>query len=130
MTVKFCVPYPPAKHTNPSSKKTKPWHQIQRIKIIKTLRQLSWAGVDGGGVSSWQSLPMKGSEQKSQLDGVPVVVQWLTNPARIHEVAGSIPTLARGLRIQRCCELWCMQVADTTRIPHCCGYGVSWRLQL
>ena len=27
--------------------------------------------------------------------GVPVVVQWLTNPTRNHEVAGSIPALAQ-----------------------------------
>ena len=28
-------------------------------------------------------------------DGVPVVVQWLTNLTRNHEVAGSIPALAQ-----------------------------------
>ena len=27
--------------------------------------------------------------------GVPVVVQWLTNPTRNHEVAGSVPGLAQ-----------------------------------
>ena len=27
--------------------------------------------------------------------GVPVVVQWLTNPTRNHEVVGSIPGLAQ-----------------------------------
>ena len=27
--------------------------------------------------------------------GVPVVAQWLTNPARSHEVAGSVPALAQ-----------------------------------
>ena len=26
--------------------------------------------------------------------GVPVVAQWLTNPTRNHEVAGSVPALA------------------------------------
>ena len=30
--------------------------------------------------------------------GVPVVVQWLTNPTRNHEVAGSIPGLAQGVK--------------------------------
>ena len=29
---------------------------------------------------------------------VPVVVQWLTNPIRNHEVAGSIPALARRVK--------------------------------
>ena len=27
--------------------------------------------------------------------GVPVMVQWLTNPTRNHEVAGSVPALAQ-----------------------------------
>ena len=30
--------------------------------------------------------------------GVPVVAQWLTNPTRNHEVAGSIPGLAWWVR--------------------------------
>jgi len=34
------------------------------------------------------------STQKSDW-GVPVVVQWLTNPTRNHEVAGSVPALAQ-----------------------------------
>ena len=32
---------------------------------------------------------------KSQNSGVPVVAQWLTNPTRNHEVAGSVPALAQ-----------------------------------
>jgi len=32
---------------------------------------------------------------KNEAIGVPVVVQWLTNPTRNHEVAGSIPALAQ-----------------------------------
>ena len=30
--------------------------------------------------------------------GVPVVVQWLTNPTRNHEVAGSVPALAQWIK--------------------------------
>jgi len=29
------------------------------------------------------------------ISGVPVVAQWLTNPTKNHEVAGSIPGLAQ-----------------------------------
>ena len=35
------------------------------------------------------------------------MAQWLTNPTRNHEVAGSIPGLVSGLRIWCCHELWC-----------------------
>ena len=30
--------------------------------------------------------------------GVPVVAQWLTNPTRNHEVAGSVPALAQWIK--------------------------------
>ena len=31
----------------------------------------------------------------NSLEGVPVVAQWVTNPTRNHEVAGSVPELAQ-----------------------------------
>ena len=33
--------------------------------------------------------------KKKKKVGVPVVAQWLTNPTRNHEVAGSVPALAQ-----------------------------------
>ena len=35
---------------------------------------------------------------KNSLGGVPIVAQWLTNPARNHEVEGSIPGLAQWVK--------------------------------
>ena len=32
---------------------------------------------------------------KEERKGVPVVAQWLRNPTRNHEVAGSVPALAQ-----------------------------------
>ena len=40
---------------------------------------------------------------KQILLGVPLMAQWLPNPAGIHEDMGSIP----GVRIWHCHELWC-----------------------
>ena len=49
-------------------------------------------------------------KERIQKKGVPVVAQWLTNPTRNHEVAGSVPALAQWVNdpaIRRCRELWC-----------------------
>ena len=40
--------------------------------------------------------------------GVPVVAQWLTNPTRNHEVAGSVPALAQWVNGPALHELLCM----------------------
>ena len=39
--------------------------------------------------------------------GVPVVAQQVKNLTSNHKDAGSIPGSLSGLRIWRCCELWC-----------------------
>ena len=45
--------------------------------------------------------------KKKVCSGVPVVVQWLTNPTRNREVAGSIPGLAQWVDDLACHDLWC-----------------------
>ena len=50
------------------------------------------------------------------------MAQWLTNSTRNHEVAGSIPGIARGLRIQSCRELWCR---SQTRLGSCVAVAVA-----
>ena len=35
------------------------------------------------------------TQTKSREDGAPFVAQWLMNPTRNHEVAGSVPALAQ-----------------------------------
>ena len=34
-------------------------------------------------------------KKESSISGVPIMAQWLTNPTRNHEVAGSVPALAQ-----------------------------------
>ena len=46
-------------------------------------------------------------KEKRKKRGVPVVVQWLTNPTRNHEVAGSVPALAQWVNDPALPELWC-----------------------
>ena len=45
------------------------------------------------------------------------MAQWLTNPTRNHVVAGSIPGLASGLRIQSCRGLWSRPAATAPIKP-------------
>ena len=63
--------------------------------------------------------------------GLPIVAQWVKDPARIHEDVGSIPALAQWVKdpalLQAAIKL---QRRDVAWIPCCCGYGVGQQLQL
>ena len=65
--------------------------------------------------------------------GVPVVVRWLTNPTRNHEVAGSVPALTQWVNDPGLPDPGLpgavVYVADAARIPRCCGSGEGRWLQ-
>ena len=57
------------------------------------------------------------------------MAQWLTNLTGNHEVAGLTPGPAQWVKDP---VLLCtvVEFADVVQIPHCCGCGVGWQLQL
>ena len=59
----------------------KAFDKVQHPFMIKTLAKV---GIEGTFLNIIKAIY-----------GVPVVAQWLTNPTRNHEVAGSVPALAQ-----------------------------------
>ena len=52
----------------------------------------------GQKIYSYLEMGMKQQLPKKDLQGVPIMVQWLTNPTRNHEVAGSNPGLTQWVK--------------------------------
>ena len=61
--------------------------------------------------------PVKMTMIQKSLHGVPVVVQWLTNPTRNQEVVGSIPGLAQWIVDPVLLWLWCRPEATAPIRP-------------
>ena len=60
--------------------------------------------------------------------------QQVKNRTSIHEVAGSIPDLAQWVKgsglVTSCGVMSRVKVSGAAQIPHFCGCGVGWQLQL
>jgi len=65
--------------------------------VVRAIKAWPGGKADWGKFSQCHLLFGRLSLKQNQLRGVPVVAQWLTNPTRNHEVAGSgsIPALAQ-----------------------------------
>jgi len=64
----------------------------QRPAAAAQIRPLAWEPPYAADAALKRQKRKKIKEKKY---GVPVVAQWLTNPTRNHEVAGSVPALAQ-----------------------------------
>ena len=66
----------------------------RRLAATAPIRPLAWELPYAVGAAQEMAKRPK-TNKKNKNIGVPVVVQWLTNPTRNHEVAGSVPALAQ-----------------------------------
>ena len=64
----------------------------RRPTAVASIRPLAWEPPYATGVALEKD---KNKQTNKQTSGVPVMAQWLTNPTRNHEVAGSVPALAQ-----------------------------------
>ena len=65
---------------------------------IAPIRPLDWESPYAMGAAlekAKRQEKKKKKEKERKIQGVPVMVQWLTNPTRNHEVEGLIPSLAQ-----------------------------------
>ena len=68
----------------------------RRLVATAPIRPLAWEPLYAEGAAQEMAKRQKKKKIiKKLILGVPVVAQWLTNPTRNHEVAGSVPALAQ-----------------------------------
>ena len=68
----------------------------QRLAATVPINPLPWKPQND--INEAQKKEKKKKKKKNIKWGVPVMAQWLTNPTRNHEVAGSIPGLAQWVK--------------------------------
>ena len=80
-------------------------------------------------ISPFVVVPPRGAEFRIWKPGIPVMAQWLTDPTRNREIAGSIPGLAQWVKDLALpwAVVW---VADAAWILRCCDSGAGQWLQL
>ena len=61
---------------------------IQKLEDLKGIQRYKDKYLD-----QWNRI-----KSRNKLIGVPIMVEWLTNPTRNHEVEGSIPALAHWVK--------------------------------
>ena len=67
----------------------------RRLVATAPIRPLAWEPPYAKGAAQEMAKRQKKQKTKNKKTGVPVVAQWLTNPTRNHEVAGSVPALVQ-----------------------------------
>ena len=84
----------------------------RRLVATAPIRPLAWEPPYAAEAAQRNSKKKK-QKKKKKMWGVSVVAQWLMNPTRNHEVAGSVPALAQWVNDALSCGVGCRRGSDT-----------------